>query len=99
MKPDGLLIAMSLSAPTATGGNDALYALPLQQDGKILAGAEFTILNGVNRHRITRLESEEDEKRNIKPGDTDPSVNFGSGANSFVVAISVQHDRRIVIGG
>jgi len=99
INPDGSLDANFLSSPSATGGNDAVYALALQQDGKILAGGEFTIFNGVSRHRITRLESEEDEKRNIKPGDTDPSVNFGSGANSFVVAIAVQQDRRIVIGG
>jgi uncharacterized delta-60 repeat protein/uncharacterized repeat protein (TIGR01451 family) len=75
---------------TAIGGDNAVYALAIQADGKILVVGDFTTFNGVTRNRITRLNPN---------GKTDPTINFGTGANSFIAAVTVQPDRKIVIGG
>ena len=72
------------------GGDGAVYVLAAQADGRILVGGDFTRFNGVTRGRLTRLTVD---------GATDPSINFGDGANDFVYAIAVQQDRNILIGG
>ncbi len=72
------------------GGNDVVYALAVQADGKLLVAGNFTRFHGVTRNRLTRLNED---------GSTDPSINFGAGANGFVAALLVQPDRKIVIGG
>ena len=72
------------------GLNDSVGAIALQTDGKIVVGGEFTRATGVNRNRITRLNPN---------GSVDPSINFGTGANSFVAALGVQPDGNIVLGG
>ena len=51
---------------------------------------DFTIFDGVTRNRITRLDA---------VGKTDPNINFGEGANSFIATALVQPDRKIVIAG
>ncbi|HXJ75266.1 MAG TPA: Calx-beta domain-containing protein, partial [Candidatus Dormibacteraeota bacterium] len=56
----------------------------------ILVVGDFTTFNGVTRNRITRL------NRN---GKTDPTINFGDGANESINAVVVQQDRKIIIGG
>ena len=72
------------------GANDAVYAIAVQLDGKILLGGEFTQASGVTRSRITRLKPD---------GTVDPTINFGLGANSFVSALILQADGKIVLGG
>ena len=89
-KMDNAFMADSTVAVADRGPNEAVYALALQADQKILAGGAFTRVNGVTRNSITRLNLD---------GTTDPSINFGLGANGFVAAIQVQPDRKIVLGG
>jgi len=83
------------------GANDAVFALGLQSDTRIVVGGEFTDCSGVTRNRITRLNPD---------GTVDPSINFGTGANNFVAAVAVQEDtvagyptnvpnEKIIIGG
>jgi uncharacterized repeat protein (TIGR01451 family)/uncharacterized delta-60 repeat protein len=72
------------------GANDAVTALTLQQDLKVVAGGAFTLANSVTRNRLTRLNSD---------GSPDAGINFGQGANNFVSAVVVQPDGKIVIGG
>ena len=73
-----------------SGGDNPVYALALQADGKLVVAGDFNIFNGVTRHRITRLESD---------GATDPTINFGAGANDFIAALLIQPDRKIVLAG
>lgn len=73
-----------------TGADNAIYAILVQPDGKILIGGDFTSFNGVNRNRIARLRMD---------GSMDPTINFGSGANGFVAALAVQSDRKILLAG
>ncbi len=72
------------------GGDAPVLALGLQPDGRILAAGDFHAFNGVNRNRLTRL---------MPDGTTDPSINFGTGANSFISALLIQANEQIVIGG
>ena len=73
-----------------TGVNDVVNSIVIQEDHRILLGGNFTQANGVTRNRLTRLNAD---------GSVDPSINFGSGADSFVSTIVVQPDDEIIIGG
>lgn len=73
-----------------TAADNSVHALALQVDGKIIVTGDFTRFNGVTRNRITRLNTD---------GTTDPTINFGTGADSFIAAVAIQPDRKIVIGG
>ena len=73
--------------------NDAIYAVAVQADGKILIGGDFTTVapNGgapVTRNHIARLNPD---------GTLDPLWN--PNANSTVFAIAVQADGKILVGG
>jgi uncharacterized delta-60 repeat protein len=72
------------------GADNAVYSLALQVDGRVVVVGDFTRFNGVGRNRITRVMSD---------GSIDTSINFGAGANSFISALYLQPDRKIVIGG
>ena len=73
-----------------TGGDGPVLAMALQTDGSIIVAGDFTSFNNVTRNRITRLQAN---------GKTDPTINFGEGANSFIAALLIQPDRKFVIGG
>ncbi|MDB6034285.1 MAG: hypothetical protein JWM16_4623 [Verrucomicrobiales bacterium] len=88
LNQDGTLDSGFLSA--VPGANASVFGITMQSDGKIVVGGDFTLFNGVTRGHITRLNPN---------GKTDPTINFGSGANAFVNAIAIQPDRKIIIGG
>ncbi len=72
-------------------GQDAsVYAVARQADGKIVIGGHFSAVNNVPRQNIARLNAD---------GSTDPSFNPGLGADGAVLALAVQADGRVVIGG
>jgi uncharacterized delta-60 repeat protein len=73
-----------------TGANGHVMALALQPDGKILLGGYFTSYNGVTRNRIARLNAN---------GTLDTSFDPGVGFNNTVLAIAVQPDGDVVVGG
>jgi uncharacterized delta-60 repeat protein len=76
------------------GANGSVLALLQQQDGKLVVAGEFTQFGGVDRRRVTRLNED---------GSVDPSINFGSGANSFIGTMALQTDLenagKIVLAG
>ena len=73
-----------------TGANHYITALALQSDGKILIGGAFTIYDGTNRNRIARLDDD---------GSLDATFDPGAGANSYITALALQSDGKILIGG
>ncbi len=77
----------------SVGFNDNVLALFLQQDGKILAGGDFTIANGLIRERIARLNPD----GTLDQAFSQTSTN--AGANDSVLAIVSQTDRRVLVGG
>jgi uncharacterized delta-60 repeat protein len=84
---DGSLDA-SLDAPTGTDGE--ANSIALQSDGKLVIGGEFGGLNGATRRRLGRINAD---------GNLDSSFNPGTGVDGGVVAIALQTDGRILIGG
>jgi uncharacterized delta-60 repeat protein/uncharacterized repeat protein (TIGR01451 family) len=72
------------------GGDNAVFALAQQVDGKLIVAGDFQTFNGVTRRRLTRLNAD---------GTTDPTINFGNGADGFIASVVIQPDRKIVFGG
>src|SRR5690554_3125735 len=72
------------------GFNYAVRSVALQPDGKVLVGGEYTEYNGQTQNHISRLNSD---------GSLDTSFETGMGFNSFVIAITLQPDGKILTGG
>jgi hypothetical protein len=65
--------------------------ITLQPDNRIVLVGQFTQANGVTRNHITRL---------LPTGATDPTINFGEGANGDVDTVVIQPaNGMLVIGG
>lgn len=74
-----------------SGGPDApVYALVLQSDGKAVIGGSFWYVSGAWRYGVARMNTD---------GTLDTSFNAGNGPNNWVLAVAVQSDGKIVIGG
>ena len=83
--------ALDTAFMSAVDGADGdVNAIALQYDNKVVVAGEFSTFNGVSRRGLTRL------NRN---GKTDPTINFGQGADDAINTVAVQPDRKLVIGG
>ena len=88
----------TFSKPVFSGtGNTSVKCIKLQNDGKIIIGGSFNLVNGVTQNKIVRLNSD---------GTRDASFNVGIGFSDdnwqndgTVEAISVQSDGKIIVGG
>jgi len=75
----------------AASTSDSVEGIALQPDNRIVLVGQFTLADGVTRSHITRL---------LPTGATDPTINFGDGANGDVDTVVVQpSDGMLVIGG
>ena len=70
--------------------NNAIAAIALQDDGRILIGGGFTLVNDKNRERLARLNSD---------GTLDAAFNPGSSINAGVNSLAIQSDGKVVLGG
>jgi uncharacterized delta-60 repeat protein len=77
-----------LSFNPSFGANNLVYTGALQPDGKIIAGGDFTTVNGVNRSFLGRFNAD---------GSLDST--FLPNANAPVYSIVIQPDGRILISG
>ena len=66
------------------------YAAGVQVDGKIVVGGYFSIIDGVARNNLARLNSN---------GSLDTSFDPGSGTDSPINSVIVQANGKIVLGG
>jgi len=84
------------TAFTTTNGTGAgasiIYSIAVQSDGKILVGGDFTTWNGTTVTRIVRLDS-------TGALDTAFTTNAGSGASGLIRAVTLQSDKKLLIGG
>jgi uncharacterized delta-60 repeat protein len=87
LNPDG---SFDNSFNTGSGLNSNVWAVSLQNDGKILIGGDFTNCNGFDAFRIARL---------FGDGSIDTSFNSGLGANNYVWTTEITDDGKIIIGG
>ncbi|MEX2579246.1 MAG: cadherin-like beta sandwich domain-containing protein, partial [Verrucomicrobiales bacterium] len=74
-----------------TGANSSVRSVAVQADGKVLIGGEFTSFDGVARNRIARLNADGSLDAGFDPGD-------GAGG-SVVLAVAVQADGKVLVGG
>ncbi|MCX7633653.1 MAG: delta-60 repeat domain-containing protein, partial [Turneriella sp.] len=72
------------------GANNAIYAVALQTDGRIVVGGIFTDYNGTTRNRLARI---------MPDGALDTTFDPSGGPNSTVNDIKIQADGKLVIGG
>src|SRR6185437_13135597 len=73
------------------GLNGDVLAMSLQQDGKIVAGGNFTGVNGIPRNHFARFNGD---------GSLDSGFLIGlSGADGAVNSVLVQTDGSILLGG
>jgi uncharacterized delta-60 repeat protein len=85
LKTNGIIDTTFTPMP---GTTNTVFTIAVQADGKIIVGGEFNGVNGVERVRIARLNTD---------GSLDTS--FNPGANNTVNTIVVQPDQKILIGG
>jgi uncharacterized delta-60 repeat protein len=91
LNSDGTVDAGFNPGTGISGGLDSVNVILVQpNDGKVLIGGNFTKFNGTNRASIARLNTD---------GSLDLSFNPGTGPNNTVVAIGVQPDGSILLGG
>jgi uncharacterized delta-60 repeat protein len=73
------------------GADNAVYALAPQPDGKVLVGGAFASYNGTPRNYLMRIEAN---------GTLSPtSFNNGGSPNSPVLALALQPDGKVLVGG
>ncbi|MDQ4121097.1 MAG: FG-GAP-like repeat-containing protein [Acidobacteriota bacterium] len=70
-------------------------AIAIQSDGKILVGGNFTIANRIERSAIARFNSDGSLDSSFNPN----SDIIGTYYGSFINAIKIQSDGKILIGG
>jgi uncharacterized delta-60 repeat protein len=75
---------------SSTGPDDYVDELELQSDGKIVIVGRFLNVSGTARSKIARLNSS---------GSLDTTFDVGTGADGNIVALTLQTDGKILIGG
>ena len=74
---------------TGTGFNSDVYDIEIQQNGKIVAGGNFWLFNGINRSYITRIDTD---------GALDATFLAGFSGGG-VRTLKIQTDNKIIVGG
>ena len=82
--------SLDTSFDPGSGANDQVRSIALQDNGKVLIGGYFTQVNGTNRNRVARLNTN---------GSLDTSFDSSSGADDFIESVVVQEDGKVLIGG
>jgi uncharacterized delta-60 repeat protein len=73
-----------------TGADAEITAAVLQPDGRIVVAGKFTSFNTFTHNRVCRLNAN---------GSVDQSFGLGDGINNTVLALALQSDGRILVGG
>ena len=85
LNPDG-----SIDATFTSGSDDSVRAIVVQPDGKIVIGGLFASVNGTALNHVARFNVD---------GSIDAGFNVGIGANDSVMALAVDSQGRILVGG
>ncbi|MBV9787080.1 MAG: hypothetical protein JOZ51_02820 [Chloroflexi bacterium] len=87
LNADGSLDA---SFAPALSQDRSVHHMALQANGQLVITGSFTSVDSVSRPGLARLNAD---------GSLDPAFDVGSGPNDWVMALAVQPDGKIVIGG
>ncbi|HYN84120.1 MAG TPA: DUF4214 domain-containing protein, partial [Pyrinomonadaceae bacterium] len=93
LNADGSLDASFANPSTdpGAGANSTVQTITRQPDGKVLIGGVFTAVGGVARGRLARLNAD---------GSLDETfLNFTSGADDTVNAVTLQPDGKVLVAG
>ena len=82
--------SLDASFDPGIGPDGDIFAAVLQPDGRIIVAGRFTMFTGFTRNRIARLNAD---------GTVDPSFGFSAGINNTPLALALQQDGRIIVGG
>lgn len=85
-------IDTAFAANIGTGANNQVFTIAVQPNGQILVGGLFTSWNGTPANGLVRLNAD-------GTLDTAFMTNIGSGANSYVLAMALQSNGQILVGG
>jgi uncharacterized delta-60 repeat protein len=87
LQPDGQIDS---SFDPGKGANGSIWDLAVQADGKVVVAGDFSKFDGRARPGIARLHAD---------GSLDTAFHPDFGPNTFIYAMAVQADNKIVIGG
>src|SRR5438094_879684 len=73
-----------------TGADAEITAAVLQSDGRIIVAGRFTSFNGLTHNGVCRLNA---------TGSVDQTFGLGNGINNAALALALQADGRIIVGG
>ncbi|MGA2177765.1 MAG: immunoglobulin domain-containing protein [Verrucomicrobiota bacterium] len=86
--PDGSLDTTFLAVGSSV--SSTVYCLAVQTDGDIVIGGDFTYVNGTTRTRVARLNPD---------GSVDTGFVPTNAISAPVLALAVQSDNKVIIGG
>lgn len=93
LHPDGRL---DDSFVTGIGPNSRVRAVAVQDDGKILIGGDFSLVNGIERSFLARLNADGSLDQGFAP---QSSMRAGYNLSPYVASIVLQPDGRILVAG
>ena len=82
--------SLDASFNSGMGPDGDIFAAVLQPDGRVVVAGRFTMFSGFTRNRIARLNAD---------GTVDPKFGFSGGINNTPLALALQKDGRIIVGG
>ncbi|PYL84674.1 MAG: hypothetical protein DMF23_05515 [Verrucomicrobia bacterium] len=82
--------SLDTSFDPGTGADGEIIAAVLQSDGRIIVAGRFTSFNGFTHNGICRLNAD---------GSVDQTFGLGNGINNAALALALQSDGRIIVGG
>jgi uncharacterized delta-60 repeat protein len=82
--------SLDTSFNPGSGADAEITAAVLQPDGRIVVAGRFTSFNGFMHNRVCRLNAD---------GSVDQSFGLGAGINNSALALALQSDGRILVGG
>ncbi|ACB73602.1 putative Ig domain-containing protein [Opitutus terrae] len=82
--------AVDLTFDPGKGPNDSVRRIVRQPDGKILVAGDFTSYGGFPRYHVARINAD---------GTLDHSFDPGAGPNGEVVALALEPNGKIILGG
>jgi uncharacterized delta-60 repeat protein len=92
----------SFDVSGTSGPNQNVRSMALQADGKIVIGGYFTSVSGKSRNLVARLNPDGSLDTTFDPGTGCKGLlgkAIDGNTNSFVFAVAVQADQKIIIGG
>jgi len=76
--------------PGTGTNNEKVHLIALAPDGRIVIGGDFTQVDGISRNRIARLNAD---------GSLDTTFLPSPGPDNSVIALTVQPDGKVLVGG